>query len=328
MRPRSIALALALVAPADAQERGPTPFSDPAANEHAVLLGEGTVSTAGFETSGTLAPDGRTLYFTRGAPDFGQFFFTIVESRFANGRWSAPRIAPFSGEHADTSPFLSPDGSRLVFSSNRPVNGVAKSARNDFDLWMVERRGDGWSAPVPLTALNGPGWDMHSSMTRDGTLYFGSIRDNNYNIWRSRLVGGVYQTPEPLPAPVNSAAVEYDPFVDPDGRYLIFGSDRAGGRGGADLYVSFLRDGAWSEPVNLGPSVNTGGREAGGFVARVGGQAYLVFNSESGRNLGSPIRPPGRMTDAQLATILAGADNQVRNFYYINLRTLGIDRLD
>ncbi len=326
--PLCVALSMA-APPLHAQRSAPGPFGDPGATDHAVLLGEGPISTPGFETSGTFAPDESILYFTRGAPDFGEFFFTILSSTFAHGRWSPPRIAPFSGEYADTSPFLSPDGSRLVFSSNRPVNGVAKASRADFDLWIVERQGNGeWSEPRNLATLNGTGWDMHSSMTRDGTIYFGSIRDGNYDIWRARLVNGDYQSPERVTEPVSGPRVDYDPFIDPDGRYLIFGSDREGGLGGADLYVSFFRGGAWTAPQNLGPKVNTAGREAGGFVVRANGQSFLVFNSESGRVLGSPIRPPGRMTDAQLARILGGADNHVRNFYYIDLRALAIDGLN
>lgn len=321
------AMALAAVANSSSAKPLTTPFASPLAAERAVLLGEGTISTFGFETSGTLAPDGKTFYFTRGAPDFGQFFFTIMVTRFDKGRWTAPKIAPFSGEYADTSPFLSPDGQRLIFSSNRPVDGAAKS-RSDFDLWTMERIENGWTSPKPLKSVNAPGWDMHSSMTRDGTLYFGSIRDNDYGIWRARLLAGEFQAPEPLDAPVNTKSVEYDPFIDPDGRYLIFGSDRAGGSGGADLYVSFFRAGRWSEPRNLGPKVNTAGREAGGFVVRDNGQAFLVFNSESGRALGMAMRPKHRMADKELAQILASTDNQLRNFYYIKLSALGIEGLE
>ena len=57
---------------------------------------------------------------------------------------------------------------------------------------------------------------------------------------------------------ISTAASEHDPFVSPDGSYLIFTSDRPGGHGSADLYISFASpDGAWTEPVNMGKSINS-----------------------------------------------------------------------
>lgn len=302
----------------------PEPFGDPAARDHAVLLGEGSISTAGFETSGAVTPDGRGLIFTKGAPDFGEFLFTVVESRFERGRWTRPEIASFSGVYADTSPFLSPDGRRLVFASNRPSPTKPQPGRADFDLWMVTRDADGrWGEPAPLTNLNTEGWEMHSSQTADGTIFFGAIRDGNYDIWTARLENGVYQAPARLDAPINTKGVEYDPYVSPEGDVLVFGSDRPGGRGGADLYVSFRVDGRWSEPVNLGPKVNTPRREAGGFLVRRGARTFLVFNSESGRRLDDPLRPEGGFkTYAELQAVLGSPANRVRNFYYIDVEAL------
>jgi hypothetical protein len=301
---------------------------DRKASERAVLFAEGTISTPGFETSGTFSKDRREFYFTKGAPDFGECFFTIVVSRYADGRWSEPEIAPFSGQYDDTSPFLSPDGSKLVFSSNRPVNGVGK-ARNDFDLWIVERRGGRWSEPRNLgPRINTTGWEMHSSMTNDGTLYFGAIRPGteNYDIYRARLRGGEYEAPQNLGPIINTAGTEYDPYVAADESYLIFGSTRhPGNLGSADLYISFRQNAEWEPPMNLGPKVNTPRREAGGFVAKLDGRYYLFFNSESGHELSSAIRPDRPLQHyRQLQEILGSVDNRVRNFYYVEIKALDI----
>ncbi len=51
------------------------------------------------------------------------------------------------------------------------------------------------------------------------------------------------------------------PYLTPDGHTLYFASNREGGYGKYDLYVSHYRDGFWTEPVNLGPHVNTPGNE-------------------------------------------------------------------
>jgi len=294
------------------------------------MFAEGSISTPQFETSGTFTPDLQEFYFTKGAPDFGEFFFTIVQSRFVAGRWTQPEIAPFSGRYADTSPFLSPDGSRLVFSSNRPVAGAVK-ARADFDLWMVERRGSGWSEPHHLGfKVNTTGWEMHSALTNDGTLYFGAIRPGgNYDIYRARFRDGEYEEPENLGPIINTDGVEYDPFIAADESYLIFGSTKhPGNLGGADLYVSFRQGDSWSKPVHLGPKVNTPRREAGGFVVRVGDRPYLFFNSESGREIDSSMRPDGAFTRfSDIEVILNSVDNHLRNFYYIDLQALGLEQL-
>jgi Tol biopolymer transport system component len=76
---------------------------------------------------------------------------------------------------------------------------------------------------------------------------------------------------------VNSAESDQDPFVAPDGSYLITClTGRDDSRGGYDLYVSFAsEDGAWSEPVNLGDGVNTSGPEFRPYVTQDG--RYLFF---------------------------------------------------
>jgi Tol biopolymer transport system component len=61
-----------------------------------------------------------------------------------------------------------------------------------------------------------------------------------------------------LDAPINTEHNEHDPFIAPDGSYLIFTSDRLGGFGSADLYICFRRnDDSWSQPKNMGPTINS-----------------------------------------------------------------------
>src|SRR6185437_4491321 len=107
----------------------------------------------------TFAPDGATVYFDQQAGASG----FIMEAHRVGGGWSAPRIAPFSGQWLDHDPAMALDGSYLVFTSNRPdVAGGAPL--HGGHLWRVDRRGDGWGAPVRLpdtvnvgTAVYAPG---------------------------------------------------------------------------------------------------------------------------------------------------------------------------
>lgn len=73
------------------------------------------------------------------------------------------------------------------------------------------------------------------------------------------------------------------PAVSVDGKLLFFSSDRPGGYGGMDLYVSENRNGIWSKPINLGPDVNTGDNEVFPFMHQSG---VLFFASDGHKGLG------------------------------------------
>ena len=233
----------------------------------ATLFEPGRFSSPDEEYRVAFAPDGATAYFAR-SPRGAWFPFSrraaIMVSRLEDGGWTEPVVAPFSGEHSDIDPFVSPDGGRLFFSSVRPVGG---EARRDADLWMVERQKEGWGEPVHLgDAVNSPEDDLYPSVSEDGTLYFGSERElgaSGWNIYRAELdETGAYGDAEKLSGTVNTAAWEFNPAISKDGGTLLFtGLEREGGFGLGDIYVSRQRDGAWEAAENLGGGVNTAADE-------------------------------------------------------------------
>lgn len=227
----------------------------------------------------TFAPDGRTAYFAKHTPRPSR----IMVSRFQNGHWSAPEPAGFSGRYPDWDPLVSPDGRRLFFASLRPVGGEEKKAS---DLWYVERAGDGWSEArnlgEPVNTKRGGA--SFASAASDGTLYFFAARPDSRggaDIYRSKLVNGRYQEPENLGEEINSSAQEVDPYIAPDQSFLIFASDRPGGMGKMDLYVSFRREGRWTSPRNLGLKVNSSGSEVCPCVSPDGRYFFFTSGRES-----------------------------------------------
>lgn len=239
----------------------------------------------------TFTPDGKTAYFAE-SPEFFPFTrqATIYVSHFVGGAWTAPIVAPFSGEYSDIDPFISPNGQRLYFSSIRPVDGVL---RGDIDLWMVERTPDGWSEPVNLgPAVNDPDADeLYPSVSADGTLYFASgplfpQAGLDFDIYRARRAGDGFAPREELGAGVNTQpspddawlqdAWEFNPEISVDGRTLVFTSLRPGGFGMGDLYVSHLVRGEWTAARNLGPVVNTASDEYHPTLSRNGRELYFV----------------------------------------------------
>jgi len=224
------------------------------------LFAPGVISTGDYESHPAFTPDGNTLYFLKDSPGF--HFWTIFVSRFAEGHWSTPQLAPFSGQYRDADPFISADGKHLFFISDRPVPG---KAHHDLDIWTMDRDGDGWSAPRNLgLPVNSEGQEWYPTLAADGTLYFGSDRKGGKgrtDIWRARFVDGKYAEPENLGEAINSAQEEYEPFIAPDQSYLLFMGDNREGRGDSDLFVSWQCHGAWSKAEPLGAGVNSDGSE-------------------------------------------------------------------
>jgi hypothetical protein len=290
-----------------------SPFAEPPATP--TVLAPGVISTGDDESHAVLAPDGTTLYFLKNSPNFD--FWTIVTSRWQSGRWGEPKVAPFSGQWSDADPFLTEDGSKLLFISTRPVDGTPKQ---DTDLWMVERTASGgWGSPVNLASVNSSEAEWFPTMTRSGTLYFGSERPGGKggaDIWRSRRVGGVYQAPENV-GELNTPAGEFEPMVSPDERFMVFAAiGRDGNIGAFDLWISYNRDGSWTAPEHLPPPINTPAWDFGPRLTPDG--STLLFTSS---------RAPGRKRDHalsyhELITKLHAPGNGLRDIYYVSVAAL------
>ncbi|HMG94210.1 MAG TPA: hypothetical protein VK589_29325, partial [Chryseolinea sp.] len=118
-----------------------------------------------------------------------------------------------------------------------------------------------------------------------GTLFFGAYLDSIGNYGKSDLY--YYSLKDHSAAiinlgnVINSTSEEWDPFIAPDESYLLFESDRPGGYGGTDIYITFNRDSSWSQPVNLGSSINTKGYEV---AARVSPDGKFLFFDRPQKN--------------------------------------------
>jgi Tol biopolymer transport system component len=246
-----------------------------------VVFAPGIVSTEVSELNAAFTPDGNELYFTRRIDDRN----TLMTMRQEDGVWTPPAVAGFSGTFSDVDPFITRDGRRLYFSSSRPLDGSGES--KDADLWYLEREtGGGWSEPVHPGNPNTAGKDdYYTSMTDDGTLYF-SIFDSHGrggDIYRAQSIEGRYGPAELVGDGISTEANEHDPFVAPNGSYLIFTSNRPGGYGSVDLYISFTGpDGSWAKPVNMGQSINSEGYDFCAMLSPDG--KYLFFTRNINRN--------------------------------------------
>jgi hypothetical protein len=245
-----------------------------------VQFAAGIISTGNVFAS-TFTPDGHTVVFTR----FEAPRMSLMSSTYAHGAWTNPVTLPFSGVYRDLDPAFSPDGSRLYFSSWRPLDEAAHDTSNAADTWYTDRTSGGWSSPVRLASpVNSRDVDMYPSATSRGVLYFDSFRSRPSRrlVYRAEpRSDGTFGEPELLDPTVNADSGASNFFIDPQERYAVFGSVRPGGAGAMDLYITWRRGAAWTTPRNLGPRVNTSGTEFCPFVSHDG--RYLFFTRISPR---------------------------------------------
>lgn len=105
------------------------------------------------------------------------------------------------------------------------------------------------------------------------------------DIYFSKLNGSIWGTPKNLRAPVNSAAWESLPSLSFDGKQIYFSSNRPGGFGGKDIWVTTFEDNKFTEPVNLGPTINTEYDEDAPLIHQ--DNQTLYFSSSGWPGLGS-----------------------------------------
>jgi Tol biopolymer transport system component len=293
--------------------RGPYFGQEPPGLEPEIFA-PGIVSTAAGEGCIVFAADGRRVVFRR----FG-LANVFLEGEDSENGWRIPSVpAPFSRLDWYSGDFtLAPDGRSFYFSSTRPIDAGAPEFEYS-NIWVTHWDDAGWSEATPLPeTIRSLAHQSYPTVTADGTLYFFS-RDPEAgysDIYVAKHVAGAYSEPENLGSRVNSAYWEFDPYVAPDGSYLIFAShQRPDGYGNADFYISFREDdGSWSEAANMGEQINSPADENRPFVTLDGRFFFFtsdkVLHDPSLEELRADLRP----------------GNGSRDIYWVDARI--IDRL-
>ncbi len=104
------------------------------------LFAPGVISGPVNDAAPVFTPDGQTVYFHRSGPGLGCF---ILVSHLKNGKWSTPEFASFSGQWQDLEPAMAPDGSYMLFSSNRPATPGGSADRRQLGWHQLSpKRGE------------------------------------------------------------------------------------------------------------------------------------------------------------------------------------------
>jgi Tol biopolymer transport system component len=179
-------------------------------------------------------------------------------------------------------PVMTADGWTMIFVSDRP-GGYGST-----DFYRSNRSSSGWSPPVNMGPnVNSAATDSGQFITADGgRMYFASNCDGSLgslDLWYAPLTNGQAGAKVHLPAPINTADLDCCPVVTADGNTMYFSSDRAGGYGNDDIYVTTFSGGAWSTPVNLGATVNSSGAECARWLSADGNTLLFISWRDGGQ---------------------------------------------
>ena len=195
---------------------------------------------------------------------------------------------------SETTTCISSDGLELYFASDRP------GSLGSSDIWVARRTSvtDSWQTPINPGSPNYPGCrNCPYCLSVDGLeLYFaGYNRPGGYGNWDIWVTGrttkdDAWGEPMNLGPTVNRSNYDDGPWLTPDGLSLYFHSNRPGGIGSFDIWVTnrATKNDPWTEPINLGAMVNSSAREAYPCLSTDG--RLLLF---SGLDFRAPYRPGG-----------------------------------
>lgn len=186
-----------------------------------------------------------------------------------------------NSEVSEYFPAITIDGNQLFYT--RRVNNMNEdfyeSSRKD-TVWQRSR-----SLPGDINTSSNEG---AQNISQDGQwlIFTGCNFPDGFgscDLYISYLTPDGWSTPENLGETINTEAWESAPSLSPDKRDLYFASNRAGGFGKSDIYVSHrMPDGSWSEPKNAGPEINTAGTESCPFIHADNQTLYFTSDGHPG----------------------------------------------
>lgn len=221
-----------------------------------------------------LSPDGKTLYFSRknhpenmgGINDKEDIWFSELDSA---GRWQlaknmGPQFNNAGPNFINSIQAVTPDGkSAVMLLGNRYLPNGKMAA----GVSISSNVSGSWSDPVPLVIANDYNYNEKANyfLTNNRrTLLMSVERDDTHgdrDLYVSfMLPDSTWTEPRNLGDVVNTAAEESAPFLASDDKTLYFSSKGFSGYGGSDIYVSRRLDDTWtkwSDPENLGPTINS-----------------------------------------------------------------------
>ena len=282
------------------------------------LVAPGTISTRQWEYGSSLSPDGNTFAFSKALVQFQQS--ALVYSEKQNGKWSEPRLFPFSGKWYDSNPYFSKDGKGFYFSSNRPTGDAGKTSTN---LWYAPLTDTGFGQPELVKGkINSNFSVIYPTVHTNRDVYFCTNKPGgkgDLDLYLSKWENGSYQEPVAISV-LNTKYRDADPELSQDGKLLFYISTKPGGLGHFDLYVSVRQDdGNWGTPIHLGDKLNSRDMDSDPILSFDG--HTLFFSSMKMNPELSPHRNPIK-TYEELKQRHDNIHNGLMNIYQVDITKL------
>lgn len=250
------------------------------------------------EQNPVLSPDGNTLFFTRtghpenvgGVVDKGDIWFT---TKTENGSWSLPQHAGGKINHASLNGVMgfSSSGNTIYLLNFLEIQSGANDGIIRSGLSKSNWNGSAWEQPerLSVTFFSNKSEYMSGYVTPDETVMVLSIQSyltfGNEDLYVSfRQDDGTWSQPKNIGNVINTGSQEWSPYLAADKKTLYFSSNGHEGFGSRDIFVTKRLDESWTnwtEPVNLGPSINTKGAELGYHIPAAGGDAFFSSTQNS-----------------------------------------------
>jgi outer membrane protein OmpA-like peptidoglycan-associated protein len=241
------------------------------AQNNVEVLGD-NINSASAELRPTISFDGKKLYYIvegitideTNAKKFGQtVWYSELDSKNKWGK-AVKSTTPINGQLDNAVFWVSPDGNTVL------IRGAYQNGKMSGKGFSLCTKKDGfWGEPkkINIAGYAGMSIDIYSgaSMSNDGNvliLYFSEEKNNDNNdIYVSKKIDeNNWSVPIKVTSLSNDDDDELSPFLASDNVTLYFSSNRSGGKGGHDIWMAKRLDNSWfkwSNPVNLGDSVNS-----------------------------------------------------------------------
>jgi Tol biopolymer transport system component len=249
-----------------------------------------TINSPSLDGTPSVTADGLSLFFnSQRSGGYGHYDVWVSTRQTTADPWGEPvNLGPtINTSSLDGCTIISPDGLTLYFASNRP------GGYGGWDIYATTRASmaDPWSTPTNLgPPFNSSASDSGISVTADGlTAFFDSNRPDgfgNSDIYMSTRTtpDDTWGDPVNLGPLVNSSSVDGFALVSPDGLSLYFQSNRPGGYGAFDVWVTTrpTTDDEWGAPVNLGPVINTSAFDGAATISADCSTLYFMSGRPGG----------------------------------------------
>lgn len=279
-------------------------------DNQAQILNLGVINTPYSEYTPYITPDEHFLFFQSNRPDgvegAGDYDLWYAENEVSEGvpKFKPPVNAglPVNSAYFDGHPSLRklPTGEYEMYFCSYALEG--REGPELTNIYYTVMKNGKWQPPTPVIEINTDFHDRMPSISQDGHyLFFSSDRPGGFgrdDIWISEYDFAAKRWGKPVNAgrTINTPASEVTPAIHSDNITLYFSSDRAGGVGGYDIYVTQMVQGLpqmamgggdnesmWKKPQNLGKPYNSTFDDEYPTVIRNGSYMYFASNREGGQ---------------------------------------------